>query len=56
MDTQACAKLREDAARCRRLANSITDQRTIDSLELSAREFDAEADRLEEEDRSEIGG
>jgi len=50
MDSQACAKLRADAARCRRLVNSITDKRTIDSLELSAREFDAEAARLEAED------
>jgi hypothetical protein len=47
MDDQACAKLRADAARCRRLVGSVTDKRTIDSLEQSAREFDAEADRLE---------
>lgn len=49
MDAQACAKLREDAARCRRLVNCIADKQTIDSLEQSAREFDAEADRLEAE-------
>lgn len=51
MDIEACAKFRADAARCRRLVNSVTDRRTIDSLELSAREFDAEADRIEAEDR-----
>jgi Flp pilus assembly CpaE family ATPase len=50
MDLQACVKLREDAARCRRLVNCVTDKRTIDSLEQSAREFDAEADRIEAED------
>jgi len=47
MDVQACAKLRADAARCRRLCTGFSDKRTIDALELTAREFDAEADRLE---------
>jgi Flp pilus assembly CpaE family ATPase len=50
MNAQACAKLREDAARCRRLVNCVMDRRTIDSLEQSARDFEAEADRLEAED------
>jgi hypothetical protein len=50
MDVQACAKLRADAARCRRLGNSMFDKRAIDALELTAREFEAEADRLEAED------
>jgi hypothetical protein len=50
MNAQACARLREDAARCRRLSNSLSDRRAIDALELTAREFDAEADRLEAEE------
>lgn len=52
MDAQACAKLRADAARCRRLSNSMYDKRAIEALQLTAREFDAEADRLEAEDRA----
>jgi hypothetical protein len=50
MDAQAYAKLRADAARCRRMVMAISDRRTIDSLEQSAREFDAEADRMEAEE------
>jgi hypothetical protein len=47
MDIAACAKLRADAARCRRLSTAMSDKRTIEALELTAREFDAAADRLE---------
>jgi len=47
MDAQACAKLRADAARCRRLITAFSDKAAVDALELTAREFDAEADRLE---------
>jgi len=49
MDIQACAKLRAEAARCRRLGTSMSDQRAIDALEQTAREFDAEAARIEAE-------
>jgi PAS domain-containing protein len=43
--TDACqaGELRTQAMRCRRLARSLTDQRTIDTLLLMAREYDDKA-------------
>jgi PAS domain-containing protein len=42
---QACA-LRAQAMRCRRLAQSVTDQQTFDTLQLMASEYDEKAGSL----------
>ncbi len=39
-------QLRQEAARCRRLANSALDRQTLDALKGMARECDEEAERL----------
>ena len=43
MNDQSASELRAQAARCRRLANSIYDNRTRDILESTAKEFENEA-------------
>ena len=45
-DIRRAGELRMQAARCRRLANSVLDRQTLDSLEELAEECDAEAERL----------
>jgi hypothetical protein len=40
-------RLREEANRCRRLANGINDPETVAELEARARDLEAEAKRLE---------
>lgn len=49
MTEQTVAYLREQAARCRRLAAATYDQQTHDSLNRSAEEFDDEAARRDSE-------
>jgi hypothetical protein len=39
-------ELRMEAARCRRLTNSVLDRKTIDTLQELADEYEAEAERL----------
>jgi hypothetical protein len=41
------AALRAHAERCRRLAKTVHDRKTVASLEQSAKEFDEEADKIE---------
>jgi len=41
--------LRSEAEHCRKLAKAVNDRRSIDALNLTAREFDEEADRMEAE-------
>lgn len=45
-DHQRAVELRAQAARCRRLANSALDRRTLDALNGIARECEDEAERL----------
>jgi PAS domain-containing protein len=45
-DIRRADELRIQAARCRRLANSVLDRQTLDSLKGLAEECDAEAERL----------
>jgi PAS domain-containing protein len=45
-DVRRADELRMQAARCRRLANSVLDRRTLDSLNGLAEECDAEAEQL----------
>jgi PAS domain-containing protein len=45
-DLHRVKELRTQAQRCRRLANSVLDRRTLDTLKGMAIEYDAEADRL----------
>ena len=45
-DVRRVEQLRTQAARCRRLANSVLDRRTLDTLADMASEYDEEADRL----------
>jgi hypothetical protein len=49
MDNDSVGKLRWNAEHCRRLARSVNDERSINALQQTAREFDTEADRLESE-------
>ena len=46
-DRHRAAGLREQAVRCRRLADAVTDRRTVDALTALAAEYQAEADRLD---------
>jgi len=41
------AILRDHAEQCRKLAKSVNDQRSIDALIRTARDYDAEAERIE---------
>jgi hypothetical protein len=41
------AILRKHAEQCRKLAKSVNDQRSIDALYRTAREYDEEAERVE---------
>ena len=52
MTEQNAVYLREQAARCRRLAAATYDQQTYDSLNRSAEEFDDEAIKREGESES----
>ena len=45
-DGRQAAALRAQAVRCRRLANSVTDQQAVDTLLLMAAEYDDKARRL----------
>jgi hypothetical protein len=45
--TDEVARLRENAAHCRRLAEIASDERIIAELVRCAEEFDEEADKLE---------
>lgn len=45
-DRRRCDDLRQQAARCRRLANTVLDRQTVDALTSMAGEYDEEADRL----------
>jgi PAS domain S-box-containing protein len=45
-DRRRAEDLRQQAARCRYLTNSVLDRRTIDALSSMASEYDEEADRL----------
>jgi len=49
MDERNCARLRAKAEHCRMLATHMSNQRSIDALKQTAREFDADADRFEAE-------
>jgi len=49
--TDDVATLRAQAVKCRRLAEWIDDRRTLESLRLIAEQSDAEADRLESNER-----
>jgi len=50
MDQHECARLRAEAAHCRKLATAVNDRRSIDALNRTARDYDHEADRIEAED------
>ena len=41
-------RLRVQAAHCRKLAKAINDRRSIDALHLTARQFEEQAERLDE--------
>lgn len=43
------AALARDAARCRRLADSLTDERTVETLRLMARDYEQRATGRREE-------
>ena len=42
--------LRKNADHCRWLAKAVSDRQTIDALRQTARDFDAEAERMEAEE------
>ena len=48
LEPRSADDLREQAARCRRLASSALDRRTIDALSAMASEYEDEASRLGE--------
>ena len=50
MTEQSPAYLRQQAARCRRLAAATGDQQTHDSLNRSAEEFEEEASKRDDPD------
>jgi len=43
------ARLRDHAERCRRLAKSFNDEQAVAALDLTAVEYDDEADKLEQQ-------
>lgn len=47
MSEEESARLRAQAEQCRRLARHTNDRTAIDALQLTARELEAEAERLE---------
>jgi PAS domain-containing protein len=47
-DIRQSAELRAQAAKCRRLAAGVCDQRTADTLKLMAAEYEAKADEMDD--------
>jgi len=55
-DHRQAGALRAQAMRCRRLAQSVTDEQAVDTLLLMASEYDAKAQAFAHAERQDLGG